>query len=165
MLLHWTVPNCGDHYDVDLAKFYHCPCCVHWPFTCANKLLLYPIVIGVVLVKLCSWWVQVVQQQLAQQASLHSAELSQTAFELQQTKSALAAAQSHTLQLQVRTMLQHVASSAQCDCLVANLWVCWTRFAMSVCLALPCPTACSVFKHRDIWLPAPRQQCRVCCTG
>lgn len=43
MLLHWTVPNFGDHYDVDLAKFYHCPCCVHWPFTCANKLLLYPM--------------------------------------------------------------------------------------------------------------------------
>ena len=45
--------------------------------------------------------VQAVQQQLTQQASLHSAELSQTKAELQQAQSALASAQAHTCQLKV----------------------------------------------------------------
>ena len=50
--------------------------------------------------------VQAVQQQLVQQASLQSAELSQTKYDLQQAQSALASAQAHTCQLQVRIQLQ-----------------------------------------------------------
>lgn len=45
--------------------------------------------------------VQVVQQQLVQQASLHAAELSSTGSELQQAQSAHALAEAHSSQLQV----------------------------------------------------------------
>ena len=48
---------------------------------------------------------QAVQQQLAQQASMHSAELSQTKHQLQQAQSALASAQAHSCQLQVSIQL------------------------------------------------------------
>ena len=48
-----------------------------------------------------AWHMQVVQQQLSQQASLHSAELSQKRTELEQAQRALVTAQDHGVQLQV----------------------------------------------------------------
>ena len=56
---------------------------------------------------------QVLQQKLAQQAGLHSAELDQRASELQHVKSALAAAQAQSSKLQVMHMLQ---SHVICPC-------------------------------------------------
>ena len=53
---------------------------------------------------------QAVQQQLTQQASMHSAEITQVKSELHEAKSALASAQASASQLQVNTSLQ------VCDC-------------------------------------------------
>lgn len=58
----------------------------------------------------CAPWllIQVVQQQMMQQASLHSAELTQLKSELQQAKSAHASAQASACQLQVEHQVEIV---------------------------------------------------------